>query len=88
MVSTCRVCGRTDGRWERELSRHRTSQGEVVYTRCTCGSIAVRLLLPRPLADACVLVQSRAPEPVMDLLAGAGRRDASTACPGVPGVSG
>ncbi|MCF2527238.1 hypothetical protein [Yinghuangia soli] len=43
-----------------------------MYTRCTCGSIAVRLLPPRPVADAGLLAQSRAPEPVMDLLAGAG----------------
>ncbi|WP_406287566.1 hypothetical protein [Embleya sp. NBC_00896] len=25
------------------LSRHLTSQGEVVYTRCLCGSVGVRL---------------------------------------------
>ncbi|MEU0932202.1 MULTISPECIES: hypothetical protein [unclassified Embleya] len=25
------------------LSRHSTSQGEIVYTRCLCGSVGVRL---------------------------------------------
>ncbi|GCD99491.1 hypothetical protein EHYA_07213 [Embleya hyalina] len=49
MSSRCDACGRIEDPRMTVLSRHSTSQGEVVYTRCLCGSVGVRL---RPDPDA------------------------------------
>lgn len=43
MSSRCDACGRIEDPRMTVLSRHLTSQGEVVYTRCLCGSVGVRL---------------------------------------------
>jgi len=43
MSSRCPACGRIEDPYMAVLSRHRTSQGEVLYTRCLCGSVGVRL---------------------------------------------
>jgi hypothetical protein len=43
MSTRCGACGRVENAHLTVLSRHRTSQGEVVYTRCLCGSVGVRL---------------------------------------------
>jgi hypothetical protein len=69
MADCCDVCGRIEGRWERVLSRHRTSEGEVVYTRCSCGSVAVRLLAPPWPTDGTVLTRGPAAPDVAPLLA-------------------
>ncbi|WP_069816723.1 hypothetical protein [Streptomyces sp. TP-A0874] len=44
MDSSCPYCGWPDADPPRELSRHRTSTGETVWTRCGCGSLQMRLL--------------------------------------------
>ncbi|MFE9575874.1 hypothetical protein ACFYO1_05775 [Nocardia sp. NPDC006044] len=38
----CRQCGAVD-RPGTTLSRHRTSEGTIVYARCPCGTVSVRL---------------------------------------------
>lgn len=43
MSSRCPACGRIEDPRTAVLSRHRTSQGEVLYTRCLCGSVGIRL---------------------------------------------
>ncbi|TQJ03675.1 hypothetical protein FB471_3439 [Amycolatopsis cihanbeyliensis] len=41
-MSNCPFCGWPDARPFRVLSRHRTPEGETVWTRCCCGSAQVR----------------------------------------------
>lgn len=69
MVASCDACGRTEGPWEHVISRHRTSEGEVVYTRCTCGSVAVRLAAPTHTEDTEVLARGPAEPALAPLLA-------------------
>lgn len=68
-MASCDACGRTEGPWENVISRHRTSEGEIVYTRCTCGSVAVRLISPVRAADAEVLARGPAEPAIAPLLA-------------------
>ncbi|WP_067548090.1 hypothetical protein [Nocardia crassostreae] len=39
----CEHCGWPDSQPFETLSRHRTSEGVVTYTRCACGSVRMRL---------------------------------------------
>lgn len=41
--STCRACGRAVTGAGRELSRHSTSEGVVVWVRCSCGAFQARV---------------------------------------------
>ena len=41
-ITLCPYCGRPDAEPFRVLSRHRTSAGQTLWTRCTCGSLQVR----------------------------------------------
>ncbi|MEV3938084.1 hypothetical protein AB0K52_19145 [Glycomyces sp. NPDC049804] len=42
-AATCWACGWTDDGNEAVVSRHRTSEGEIVWTRCVCGAVRARL---------------------------------------------
>ncbi|WP_167476987.1 MULTISPECIES: hypothetical protein [Nocardia] len=39
----CTHCGQPIDRADRTMSRHRTSEGTVVYTRCACGGVHIWL---------------------------------------------
>lgn len=45
-VGTCAECGRSALGDRAVLSQHRTSEGTIVYTRCDCGALQVRLQRP------------------------------------------
>lgn len=42
-ITLCPYCGRPDAEPFRVLSRHRTSTGQTVWARCTCGSLQMRV---------------------------------------------
>ncbi|MFF5985620.1 hypothetical protein [Prauserella flavalba] len=42
-MSTCPFCGWPDSDVYEIVSRHRTPEGETVWTRCACGSLQVRV---------------------------------------------
>jgi hypothetical protein len=42
-ITACPYCGRPDAEPFQVLSRHRTSAGLTVWTRCQCGSLQVRV---------------------------------------------
>ncbi|SFP79396.1 hypothetical protein SAMN05421810_103438 [Amycolatopsis arida] len=42
LTSNCPYCGWPDAEPFRVVSRHRTAEGETVWTRCGCGSSQVR----------------------------------------------
>lgn len=42
-ITLCPYCGRPDAGPFQVLSRHRTSIGETVWTRCACGSLQIRV---------------------------------------------
>ena len=44
MRNQCPHCGHPDTQPGEVVSRHRTSTGETVWTRCGCGSLQVRVL--------------------------------------------
>ncbi|GAA4968281.1 hypothetical protein ACPA54_05725 [Uniformispora flossi] len=70
MSEHCDACGRIEGPWHRTISRHTTSEGEIRYTRCLCGSVAVRLVpVPEP-AAAAVLARTGPDAAVAGLLRG------------------
>ncbi len=39
----CRYCGWPEQETYEVVSRHRTSEGTVVYSRCACGALQVRV---------------------------------------------
>lgn len=43
-TATCPYCGRPDADPFQVVSRHRTSTGQTVWTRCGCGSLQMRVL--------------------------------------------
>lgn len=43
MTSHCPHCGWPDAQPFQLVSRHRTHAGETVWTRCSCGSLQVRV---------------------------------------------
>lgn len=43
-MSTCPYCGWPDDDTYAVVSRHRTPDGETVWTRCACGSLQVRVV--------------------------------------------
>jgi hypothetical protein len=64
-VKYCPFCGWPEDETYTEASRHRTSQGQTVWTRCVCGSLQMRTVdatgsrivaRSRPDADAAVTV--------------------------------
>lgn len=57
----CPNCGWPEREPYEILSRHRTSSGVVVYTRCICGALQVRVLAPDQGVDGPVLALGRAP---------------------------
>lgn len=42
-ITRCPYCGYPDAEPFRVLSRHRTSAGQTVWTRCRCGSLQTRV---------------------------------------------
>jgi hypothetical protein len=42
-TTTCSACGWTDDDGAAVVSRHHTSEGVVVWTRCVCGAVRARL---------------------------------------------
>ncbi|WP_230423195.1 hypothetical protein [Prauserella cavernicola] len=42
-MSTCPFCGWPDTDVYEIVSRHRTPEGETVWTHCACGSLQVRV---------------------------------------------
>ncbi|MGP4003120.1 hypothetical protein [Streptomyces sp. 8N706] len=44
VTSQCPHCSWPDAQPFQVVSRHRTAAGETVWTRCSCGSLQVRLL--------------------------------------------
>jgi hypothetical protein len=42
-ITLCPYCGRPDAEPFQVLSRHRTSTGQTVWARCTCGSLHMRV---------------------------------------------
>ncbi|GAA2403807.1 hypothetical protein GCM10010420_33910 [Streptomyces glaucosporus] len=72
MTSRCPHCGWPDAQPVRVVSRHRTSAGQAVWTRCACGSLQVRVVDE---AGARIAVRGR-PEPRGP---GAGRSAGSSA---------
>lgn len=42
-TTTCPACGWTDDDGAAVVSRHHTSEGVVVWTRCVCGAVRARL---------------------------------------------
>jgi hypothetical protein len=42
-ITTCSVCGWTGDDREAIVSRHHTSEGVIVWTRCVCGTVRARL---------------------------------------------
>ncbi|HEX5569471.1 MAG TPA: hypothetical protein VFY14_21540 [Streptomyces sp.] len=44
MASLCPYCGWPDAQPVRVVSRHSTSTGQTVWTRCACGSLQMRVL--------------------------------------------
>ena len=73
MTESCGVCGRTESGREPVLSRHHTSQGEIVYTRCLCGSVAVRLVAAPRAGDGELVARGPASPEIAPLLAAAHR---------------
>lgn len=45
-AQACAQCGRSTAVTGTVVSQHRTSQGTVVYTRCECGVLQMRLVRP------------------------------------------
>jgi hypothetical protein len=43
-VKHCPYCGWPDDELFDEASRHRTSVGQTVWTRCVCGSLQMRVV--------------------------------------------
>ncbi|MBB3662958.1 transcriptional regulator NrdR family protein [Prauserella sediminis] len=43
-MTTCPFCGWPDSDVVAVLSRHRTPEGETVWTRCACGSLQTRVV--------------------------------------------
>lgn len=44
MTSQCPYCGWPDAQPFQVVSRHRTGAGQTVWTRCSCGSVQVRVI--------------------------------------------
>lgn len=44
IVKNCPFCGWSEDEVYLELSRHHTSSGQTVWTRCACGSLQVWLM--------------------------------------------
>ncbi|WP_031506155.1 hypothetical protein [Streptomyces megasporus] len=44
MTSQCPHCGWPDARPIKVVSRHSTSTGQTVWTRCACGSLQMRVV--------------------------------------------
>jgi len=42
-VKRCPFCGWPEDELYEEASRHRTSEGQTVWTRCVCGSLQMRI---------------------------------------------
>ena len=42
-ITLCPYCGYPDAEPFQVLSRHRTSAGQTLWTRCKCGSLQVRV---------------------------------------------
>jgi hypothetical protein len=42
-ITLCPYCGRPDAEPFQVVSRHRTSAGQTVWTRCQCGSLQMRV---------------------------------------------
>lgn len=43
-IASCPYCGRPDAEPFQVVSRHRTSTGQTLWTRCECGSLQARVL--------------------------------------------
>lgn len=43
-VKRCPFCGWPEDERYDEASRHRTSEGQTVWTRCVCGSLQMRIV--------------------------------------------
>ena len=72
MTTRCPHCGWPDDQPFQIVSRHRTATGETVWTRCSCGSLQMRVLDPagtrvtarsRPAAPAPRVAPTTVPDP-------------------------
>ncbi|MCP2253461.1 hypothetical protein LY13_002214 [Prauserella aidingensis] len=59
-MTTCPYCGWPDSDVVTVLSRHRTPEGETVWTRCACGSLQTRVI---DAAGTKVVLRGRPHEP-------------------------
>lgn len=73
-MSECPYCGWPDDEPVRDVSRHPTAEGALVWTRCACGSLQARVL-----ASGGVRIVTRGKPDAAEALEGAGAEATGTA---------